>query len=193
MGVSRRQFIHLGALAAVSAALPRESAAQVFKVSPPASSTVMSKETFLPLVGSGFKVETKSGPVWMTLLGIEDFKLAPVNPASMDVPQPAWHTAQAMPQPTAFGLQFLGNLPMPLSQGTYVFEHAQLAPTPLFIVPAGRGGQTYTAVISQLPPMHTGSAPPAGPPKRRLESPVKPPARRGVIQKLGSASTEEAD
>jgi hypothetical protein len=111
----------------------------------------LDRAAFTEAVGSGFQVSAttgKSSPAWLRLLAVTDLPaLIPMNPAAMAVP-PKQKSAPI--QTTGFMLQFLGTLPKPLPQGTYVFDHPQLGKFSLLIVPEGQGQQTYIAVINRL-------------------------------------------
>jgi len=137
----------------------------------------MSKQSFEAVVGAGFKVsgiegvtgavshgrarKTQAGSaapvshstaaqmpaVWLRLIAVEDLPpLAPVNVGAMAVsPKPG-----SAPSTTGFMLIFTGALQKPLPQDTYAFEHPALGKFQLFIVPGGRGEQSYTAVFNRL-------------------------------------------
>lgn len=106
---------------------------------------------FTGLIGSGFRVtptSRKGATVWLRLLAVEDLPtLEPVNVGSMAVP-PKQTSAQIYTH--GFMLSFLGTMPETLLQGTYIFEHPNMAKFSLLIVPGGHGSQTYTAVINRL-------------------------------------------
>jgi hypothetical protein len=159
MSVSRRKLLQHSILAAVALAARRLYAGTGQKAGsdgPPdraQDDTLkhLDRAAFTSAIGSGFQVSPttgKSSPVWLRLLAVDDLPaLAPVNPALMAVPP----TQKSAPiQTTGFMLDFLGTLPEPLKQGTYVFDHPELGKFSLLIVPEGQGRQTYVAVINRL-------------------------------------------
>src|SRR5215467_8727648 len=112
----------------------------------------LNRAAFDKVVGTGFKVTPVSGTgssVWLRLLSVQDLPaLAPVDTGSMAVPPKQTSPTIGL---SGFMLSFLGTLPKPLPQGTYVFEHPGLGKFSLLIVPSAPGGQTYTAVIARVP------------------------------------------
>jgi hypothetical protein len=136
----------------------------------------ISKQAFEAVVGTGFKVSALKGvtgavpkghahktransaapchtstsqmpAVWLRLIAVEDLPaLAPVNVGAMAVPP----KPGSAPSTTGFMLIFTGALPRTLPQDTYAFEHPTLGKFELFIVPGGRGQQSYTAVFNHL-------------------------------------------
>ena len=169
MSVSRRRFLQHGVLtAAACAAIPLEGWAAANNragdrnTSEPGTNRSpmsphiqgdalehLNRDSFTGVVGTGFKVSQGQGTdaIWLRLLSIDDFTLAPVNTGSMAVSP---KTSGVQPTTTVFGLVFLGPSAQPLKQGTYVFEHIKLGTFNLFIVPNGSGQDTYTAVINRL-------------------------------------------
>lgn len=114
----------------------------------------LDRAKFAAAIGSGFKVTPTSGKsntvVWLRLLAVNDLPaIVPVNTGAMTVSPPKQSSA-AM-ETRGFMLTFLGTMPKPLSQGTYMFEHSGLGKFSLLIVHDGPGKQTYTAVINRLP------------------------------------------
>jgi hypothetical protein len=108
----------------------------------------LDRTAFSGAVGTSFKVFTAAGqlPVWMTLLAVEDLPaLAPVNPASLAVPNKRTGFA---PASSGFVLLFGGS--SPVSQNTHLFEHQDLGRFALFTVPGAKGAQVYTAVVNRL-------------------------------------------
>lgn len=112
----------------------------------------LDRARFATQVGSGFKATPTSGksaPAWLRLLAVNDLPgLVPVNTGAMAVSPPKQSSAAV--ETRGFMLTFLGTMPKPLPQGTYMFEHSSLGKFSLLIVPDGPGKQTYTAVINRL-------------------------------------------
>jgi len=171
MSVSRRRFLQRGVFtAAACAAIPLEGWAagnnragdkntSDSKNDRPPTSTHgrgdalvhLDRDSFTGAIGSGFKVSRDAagtGAVWLRLLSIDDFTSAPVNTGSMAV-FPKKPASQPVTT-TVFALVFLGPSFNPLRQDSYFFEHPKLGSFKLFIVPTGRGHDTYTAVINRL-------------------------------------------
>jgi len=160
MSVSRRKFLQHSILAAFVLAARRLRAGTGQRAASgntgpdqaqDATLKNLDRAAFTRVLGSGFQVNPatgKSSPVWLRLLAVEDLPaLAPVNPGLMAVPP----KQKSVPiQTSGFMLDFLGTLPEPLAQGTYVFDHPQLGKFSLLIVPLGQGQQTYVAVINRL-------------------------------------------
>ena len=159
MPVSRRKLLQHSMLAAFALAARRLHAGTSQKAGsdgPPdqaqdATLKQLDRAAFTRALGSAFQVSPttgKSSPVWLRLLAVEDLPaLVPVNPGLMAVPP----KQKSVPiQTSGFMLDFLGTLPEPLAQGTYVFDHPQLGRFSLLIVPLGQGQQTYVAVINRL-------------------------------------------
>ena len=169
MSVSRRRFLQHGVFtAAACAAIPLQgwaaannrardrNTSEARNDQPPISPhgqgdalERLQRDSFTDVVGTGFKVSRGGGTdaVWLRLLSVTDFTLAPVDTGGMAVPPPS-HASP--PATTVFGLVFLGPGSQPLKQDTYVFEHIKLGTFKLFIVPGGQGQDTYTAVINRL-------------------------------------------
>lgn len=162
MSVSRRQLLQRSVFVVAACAAGPLHAWAGQKSVPASESAVdhggnaalqhLDRAAFARFVGSGFQVTSTSGtasPVWLRLLAVEDLPaLVPQNVAAMAVPP---KKESATVQTSGFMLSFLGTMPKPLPQGTYIFEHSGLGKFPLFIVPDGPGKQTYTAVINRLP------------------------------------------
>jgi hypothetical protein len=154
MSVSRRQFLHNSALAAIGcAAAPLFGASHSKHAATPlaGSTTPMhaapGRQAFTGVVGASFEVTSPSleQPVWLRLLSVDDQpKLAPVSTTSMAVPPPK-HTSRPT---TGFVLSFNGGPVDGLPQGTYTFQNSSLGQFALFIVPGGP--QLYTAVFNHL-------------------------------------------
>lgn len=163
MSVSRRKLLQNTALVAVAcaaspvsiwAAKNRNNSTNNSSPNQEESAALqnLDRAKFAAAVGSGFKVTPTSGKsdtvVWLRLLAVEDLPaLVPVNTGAMAVAPPKQKSAAV--ETIGFMLTFLGTLPKPLPQGTYIFEHSGLGRFSLFIVPHGQ--QTYTAVINRLP------------------------------------------
>ena len=151
MAVSRRYVFRLGQALLATAAMP----AKIFGAGWESDSggrevprlSSLSRESFQPLVGSGFAV--RSGPethTWLTLLSVEDMTYQP----------PAYQPPMAVPpkRPVApavkldtFALHFQGAGDS-LSQDTYVLEHESLGRLDLLLVPSGIS--QYAAIFNRL-------------------------------------------
>jgi hypothetical protein len=171
MSVSRRRFLKHGAFAAIAcAAIPSEALTGRRPDLDPAITGTdihghagVARSAFEGLIGSPFKVTTKSGnasPVWLRLIAVSDLPaIEPVNVGSMAV---APKTSSPAPRTTGYILSFSAG-GTSLTQDTYIFENDRMGKFPLFIVPAGPG--QYTAVFNLLDaitvsgPVHNGSSP----------------------------------
>lgn len=164
MDVTRRHFLALGQWLAVAAALPSKifgaSLLTSFGKAGKAKLSSFTMQTFLPLVNSGFPVDTGSATRnWLTLLSVEDTTQTPAtNLPPMDVPPPP---QAPPPKLDSFALHFLGT-GNTLAQGTYEVEHPALGRFPLFIVPSatGSGRETYTAIFNHILTSQTLPHPP---------------------------------
>jgi hypothetical protein len=111
----------------------------------------LTREHFSSAIGSGFKVsQTANDPQeqWLRLISVHDLpELAPVNLGLMAVAPKG--SAQSIPT-SGFMVSFTGASSTALAQGTYLFEHDRLGHFALFIVPAGSGEQSYSAVINRI-------------------------------------------
>jgi hypothetical protein len=171
MEVSRRIFLRHSAIAAAAcAALPMQGWSSVQNQSPrrvhskssrtkhaPKSSVsqpdadalqALTRAHFTDAIGTGFKVSLpghENDAQWLRLMAVNELpKLAPENRGLMAV---APKSTAPLVASTGFSLSFNGTAPDPLPQDTYVFEHDRLGRFALFIVPAGPGKQSYSAVI----------------------------------------------
>ena len=164
MGVSRRNFLHWGGFLAVGATVSAFGQRGIRsdhsgEVNPgntvhavPPSIThngghpnlhQMTRESFAPYVGTGFKVsEGTSQPVWIRLISAEQF---PANPQH----QPEISAASARKTLT-YRLRFLGSSEKVLPQASYTLEHDKLGTIKLLLVPSGDGQQLYTAIVTHL-------------------------------------------
>jgi hypothetical protein len=172
LAVSRRKFLHHGALvAAACAASPFSALAsqrapgdqtpgdQIYELSTTRSSSAgswpdqalalqgMDRALFLSAVGTSFKALSApdAQPAWLTLLAVEDLpRLAEPNPASFAV---ANKKSAFAPASSGFVLRFGSSAQMP--QGSYLFQHDNLGSFALFTVP-GAEGQTCNAIVNRL-------------------------------------------
>ena len=179
MSLSRREFLQRGTLLAAGAAVPFSRLNQdrghgindegisadvaptrtgIGPVVPPAPEGApplhsanllnMSKDSFAAYVNSGFTVQSGKQTVGMTLLSATDIAppAPPVNLAGFAVMPPAYYLNPIATN--AYELRFRG--PANIPQGSYSFRHSALGEFALFIVPAGIGEQTYTAIVNHL-------------------------------------------
>jgi hypothetical protein len=103
----------------------------------------MTKESFAPYVGSGFKISRGSSqPVWIRLISAQEF---PTDPA-----QGHEINAASAKKTTTYMLRFLGSSAKALPQGIYTLEHDKLGPLNLMLVPSGDGQQLYAAIVTHL-------------------------------------------
>jgi hypothetical protein len=159
MSVSRRQFLHNTALAAIGCATSSGlvwGGSKKFHGPASGSSSIIAgplpgRQAFEGQVGSSFEFTSEAGlsPGWLQLAGVGDLpKLVPVNPASMAVPPPK--TKGPTANTSGFVLSFSRGPAAGLAQGTYTVQNQALGKFSLFIVPTGPGSQSYTAVFNQL-------------------------------------------
>jgi hypothetical protein len=103
----------------------------------------MTRESFIPHVGTGFKVSHgTSQPVWIRLIGAEAFPTDPTHTQSIN--------AASSRKSTTYMLRFLGSSEKALPQGIYTLEHDKLGTLKLMLVPSGDGQQLYAAIITHL-------------------------------------------
>lgn len=123
MQPSRRQVLRLGVVAAAASgplALAERALAVV--------AVRLTRRTFRPLVGSAFRFSAAGRSYTAVLASVGN--LPNSRPGDEN----------------RFRLMFTVRGGGP-AQGTYRFTHPKLAPFPLFVVPVGRGGTTYEAVV----------------------------------------------
>ena len=98
---------------------------------PPAE---LNRDTFLPHVGSSFRVSTGNDVVELTL-------------ANVSAPRTS-------PRSEAFSIEFEGPSSAALAQAEYRFDHPVVGEFSLFIVPVGRDGDVleYEAVFNRVLP-----------------------------------------
>ena len=156
MTISRRSFLHAGAVAAVVAVLPLSVFAQggqarveqdpahvPFPV--PGESRLeptfyLNKASFTPYLNSTFKVrgEGKQAAATLTLVAVEDLR-----------------ASERRPGRDGFSLLFSGARQKPLEQGTYLFTHDALGEFSLLLVrlhTRQKGQARYEAIINRLYP-----------------------------------------
>jgi hypothetical protein len=103
----------------------------------------MTRESFLPHVGSGFKVSRGSSqPIWIRLIAAQEFPTDPSHDQAIK--------AASAKKTTTYMLRFLGSSTEVLRQGIYTLEHDKLGTFKLMLVPSGDGQQLYAAVITHL-------------------------------------------
>ena len=163
MAVSRRQFLHWGVLAGATVGAfgqrgihPDHSgeanAGHTIRPVPPVGGHVgsnhpglqqMTKESFAPYVGTGFKVSRDSSqPVWIRLISAEQFPTDPAHQQEI--------SAATAKQTLTYMLRFIGSSDKVLPQGTYTLEHDKLGTFKLLLVPSSDGQQTYAAIVTHL-------------------------------------------
>lgn len=171
MAVSRRIFLRHTALAAAAcAALPAHGWGSVrglitqdapgkgkhlpkpnISQSDSDALAALTREHFSSAIGSGFKVsQVANDPQaqWLRLISVHDLpELAPVNLGMMAVAPKG--SGKSTPT-SGFMVSFTGASSTALTQGSYLFEHDRLGHFALFIVPAGSGEQSYSAVINRI-------------------------------------------
>ncbi len=150
MGVTRRRFIEMGTLGAVSTAVALEGVSQLTPALLGAASPNQKQsgsgallanataDTFLPWVGSTFDVYSKSPrPALFVLVEVKNSS-SPSGTASKP----------------CFSLRFQALSGDSLPQGTYTFKHSVLGSFELLVVPSGPGMQPmyYTAIINHSAP-----------------------------------------
>ena len=103
----------------------------------------MTRESFVPHVGSGFKISRGSAqPIWIRLIAAEAFPTDPSHDQAIK--------AASARKTTTYMLRFLGSSAKVLPQGVYTLEHDKLGTIKLMLVPSGDGQQLYAAVITHL-------------------------------------------
>lgn len=172
MSVSRRQFLNWGILAAGATAgafgqrairldhsgeasnihpvppVGTQHGLQLPPTAPPVGNPHtglqhMARESFVPHVGSGFKVSRgKLQPIWIRLIAAQEFPIDPSHGQAIN--------AASAKKTTTYMLRFLGSSAKVLPQGIYTLEHDKLGTFKLMLVPSGDGQQLYAAVITHL-------------------------------------------
>jgi hypothetical protein len=103
----------------------------------------MTKESFAPYVGTGFKVtQGTSQPVWIRLISAEQFPANPTHQHEINV--------TSAKKTSTYRLRFLGSSEKVLQQGNYTLEHDKLGTIKLLLVPSGDGQQLYSAIVTHL-------------------------------------------
>lgn len=103
----------------------------------------MTKDSFAPYVGSGFKIAQGSAqPVWIRLIAAEQFPTDPTQGHAIN--------AASAKKTTTYMLRFLGSSAKVLPQGIYTLEHDKLGTLKLTLVPSGDGQQLYAAIVTHL-------------------------------------------
>jgi hypothetical protein len=103
----------------------------------------MTKDSFAPYVGSGFKVsQGSSQPVWIRLISAEQFPANPTEGHEI--------SAASARKTLTYMLRFLGSSEKVLHQGMYTLEHDKLGTLKLMLVPSGDGQQSYAAIVTHL-------------------------------------------
>ena len=94
----------------------------------------LSRNTFVPHVGTSFHVQAGTATVELTLAIVTE--------------------PRASPRAEAFSLEFRGPTSAALPQGEYPFRHADIGEFTLFIVPVGQVGAEleYEAVFNRVLP-----------------------------------------
>src|SRR5436305_13435195 len=103
----------------------------------------MTKDSFAPYVGTGFKVsQGSSQPVWIRLISAEQFPANPTHQHEINV--------TSAKKTSTYRLRFLGSSEKVLPQGSYTLEHDKLGTIKLLLVPSGDGQQLYSAIVTHL-------------------------------------------
>ena len=94
----------------------------------------LNRDTFLPHVGSSFRVSTGNDTVELTLVNVSELRTSPRS--------------------EAFSIEFHGPSSSSLAQAEYQFDHPVVGEFTLFIVPVGRDGDVleYEAVFNRVLP-----------------------------------------
>ncbi|HLJ85964.1 MAG TPA: twin-arginine translocation signal domain-containing protein [Candidatus Angelobacter sp.] len=187
MTVSRRKFLRQSALAAaacvtIPAVIPSDGWGQ----NPSGKTTTatgnvtkdhdaaldrLDRKAFEGAVGSGFKIRLSSPhseTIWLRLMSVTDLPtFEPKVPVKLDVPLKTPYPVVS----SGFALSFQGPAFRPLTQDSYVFEHAALGAFSLFIVPTQKGSDQYLALINRLNHPLTNHPIPTGRTIKEKESP----------------------
>jgi hypothetical protein len=161
MAVSRRQLLHWGFLAmgATVGAFGQRGILADHSKEPMPGNTLhpipigghpgghpglrqMTKDSFAPHVGSGFKISVGSAPIWIRLISAEQFPASPALEHEI--------SAASAHKTSTYLLRFLGSSANALPQGTYTLEHDKLGTLKLLLVPSGDGQQLYAAIVTHL-------------------------------------------
>lgn len=161
MVVSRRSFLHWGGFLAMGTTvaafgqkgIQRNHTGELNPVNnvhpiPPSGShdanlRHMTKDSFAPYVGSGFKLSNGTAqPVWIRLISAEQFPVASSHQHEID--------AASSVKTATYLLRFLGSSEKILPQGVYTLEHDKMGTFKLLLVPRGDGQQLYAAIVTHL-------------------------------------------
>lgn len=161
MAVSRRSFLHWGGFLAMGttvAAFGQKGIQRNHTGEPPPISNPhlvpplghhhtsfrqMTKDSFAPYVGSGFKVtDGASQSVWIRLISAEQFPAPGTHQLEIDAALPV--------KTSTYMLRFLGSSEKVLPQGMYLLQHDKLGTFKLLLVPRGDGQQLYAAIVTYL-------------------------------------------
>ena len=160
MAVSRRSFLHWGGFLAMGTTvaafgqkgIQRDHTGEPKPVNnvhlvPPlghhTSLRKMSKDSFAPYVGTGFKLtDGSSQPVWIRLISAEQFPAAGTHQHEIN--------AASAVKTSTYLLRFLGSSEKVLPQGVYTLDHDKLGAFKLLLVPRGDGQQLYAAIVTHL-------------------------------------------
>ena len=102
----------------------------------------MTKDSFAPHVGSGFKISQGSQTIWIRLISAQAFPIDPAHGQEI--------TAASAKKTTTYMLRFLGSSAKALPQDIYTLEHDKLGTFKLLLVPSGDGQQLYAAIVNHL-------------------------------------------
>ena len=96
-------------------------------------------DTFAPLVGRGFRLHVEGAPPLETTLE-----------SVTEIPVSSWRPEDTAAHRRPFSLVFLVPSQVVLPQAIYRFEHEEIGPFEIFVVPIGRTAQgiRYEAVFS---------------------------------------------
>lgn len=202
MAFSRRKFLQHSSLAALACATPWRAWSE--NTNAPGSSSPLghitgkasnlTRQALEGAVGSSFKVSTVDGngqAAWLILAAVHDLPaLTPVNAGSMAVPPPRSSSPPVSTE--GFMLSFAGGPSTGLAQGTYVFQHDVLGTLKIFIVPAGMGVQSYTAVFNEVSSAVATPAPPSQLPGRARPDSTPRAGGSGVVNEEGSPTGQPA-
>ncbi len=161
MSVSRRQFLNWSGILAVGASVSAFGQHEIYANHaggvpnktlhpvpvPPVGNQHpslhhMTKESFGPYVGSGFKIVQGSQAIWIRLISVQEFPTDPTQGHEIN--------AASAKKTTTYMLRFLGSSAKVLPQGIYTLEHDKLGALRLTLVPRGDGQQLYAAIVNHL-------------------------------------------
>lgn len=149
MKITRRNFVQISGIAAVSATLlgsvdkvfgQFEKGSELFPV--PAESlsdplNYLVKAHFEPFAGTAFRGGLDGGP-------IVDLRLKAVTELTRGINVKRGYRGES------FSLLFEGTSKRRLAEGPYVFEHGNLGRFTLNLAPVGKAGRNYEAVINRV-------------------------------------------